>query len=128
MPPPHAPEGVQCLLYYSDVQGNGGPTMIVPEGELLEEHEWNRDFRKVRAIRGSEDRATVPPATWEHADRRPDLYAREQPLNYRRGAASVLPAPNHPKACCRPAVVLPFLLSFPLPLLLSLLGPCADQI
>ena len=49
---------MQCLLYYSDVAGNGGPTMVVPEGEIVEEA-WNRDFTKVQVIRGTESRDSL---------------------------------------------------------------------
>ena len=79
-------EGVQALLYYSEVGPNGGPTMIVPKdgsvpwetvGEASFERRW--DQNNVRRSAESEDAARNPSA-------RDDLYAQERPVRYKPGA------------------------------------------
>ena len=79
-------EGVQALLYPSEVGPNGGPTMIVPKdgsvpwetvGEASFERRW--DQNNVRRSAESEDAARNPSA-------RDDLYAQERPVRYKPGA------------------------------------------
>ena len=86
LPTPGKCEGVQALLYYSEVGPNGGPTMIVPKdgsvpwetvGEASFERRW--DQNNVRRSAESEDAARNPSA-------RDDLYAQERPVRYKPGA------------------------------------------
>jgi hypothetical protein len=47
-------EGVQCLLYYTDVHENGGPTMGVWDDGAKPEDGWQRDSSRLRTVRGVE--------------------------------------------------------------------------
>ena len=80
-------EGVQCLLYLSDVDASGGPTMGVWDDGAIPEDAWQRDYRTRSTIRGTEPESVRTAALAAGADVRPDLYARERPLRGRVGRA-----------------------------------------
>eukprot|EP01052_Picozoa_sp_SAG31_P014307 SAG31_NODE_884_length_11256_cov_2.889666_7_plen_194_part_00 len=90
IPPPvragESCEGIQCLLYYTDVHENGGPTMGVWDDGAVAEDGWQRDYHRMRTHRGVEP-AELLSRIKAGSDVRPDLYARERPLRCVVGSA-----------------------------------------